>query len=471
MISKDNLSQISQKLSTGEITPTDLFNQFSAEIAKQDKEIKAFREISKKWKQQAQEATARWQKKQQKSLFDGIPIALKDNISTKYLKTCASSHILENYTAPYNATIVEKLEEEGMIIVGKTNMDEFAMGGSTETSYFGQTSNPLDLKKVPGGSSGGSAAAVAAGMVPVAIGSDTGGSIRQPASYCGIVGFKPSYGAVSRWGLLAMASSLDQIGPLCHTVSDAKDIFNIIKGKDKFDATNRDIPNTVSKKTKYTIVYDPSLMEAGLDVLTKQTMEEAIAKIKADSKYILKEVKLPYLDVALATYYIIMPAEVSSNLARFDGIRFGMHSDESNFIDAFIDSRSRGFGDEVKRRILIGTYVLSAGYYDAYYRKAQLVRKAMINAYREILASADAILLPTSPSVAFDKGAKVDNPIEMYLMDIYTVIANLITCPAISIPKKNQNNLPVGIQLIAGWGQDYNLLNLAQIIEKEIING
>lgn len=470
-MTKDNLLTISSQLQSGEITPIDLYARYKKVIDEKDDKIMAFREINPNWEAEAREATKRWKNNKAKSAFDGIPIAIKDNISSLETKTCASSRMLENYIAPYNATVIGKLREVGIIIAGKTNMDEFAMGGSTETSYFGQTSNPHDLKKVPGGSSGGSAASVAAEMVPVALGSDTGGSIRQPASYCGVTGFKPSYGAVSRFGLLAMASSLDQIGPLGKTVEDVREIFTLICGKDKYDSTSRVIDNMPEQKTKHMLVYDPSITESGLDGATKSAMEQTIKILKNNPLYDLKEIKLPYLKEALATYYIIMPAEVSSNMARFDGLRFGYHSDANNYIDAFIESRSKGFGDEVKRRILIGTYVLSAGYSDAYYRKAMSVRRAMIKEYKNILKNADAIILPTSPSTAFEKGTKLDNPIEMYLMDIYTVIANLTTLPAISLPYLKQEQMPVGIQLIGQWGKDYTLLNLAEKFEKEIING
>ncbi len=470
-MNKDNILTISEKLKNKSVSALDLYKKYSDNINKLDKKINAFREINLNWEKQAQLSDQRWNKNEQRSKFDGIPIAIKDNISTSEMKTCAGSKMLENYHSPYNATVIEKLLDLGFIIAGKTNMDEFAMGGSTETCYFGKTSNPIDLSRVPGGSSGGSAAAVSGGLVPISLGSDTGGSIRQPSSYCGTVGFKPSYGSVSRYGLLSMASSLDQIGPIANTVPDILEIFKIIAGQDSKDATSKNIDNFNKINNLINIAYDPSIIKRGLDKTTATVIKNLIFRIKKNPNYKINEISLPHLDSCLATYYIIMPAEVSSNMARYDGLRFGFNKAEDDYISSFISSRSQGLGKEVKRRILLGTYVLSAGYYDAYYKKAMNVRKAMIYDYKKILEKFDAILLPTSPSVAFKKGEKINDPMEMYLMDIYTVIANLTTLPAISFPKQLENELPVGIQLIGAWGKDFQLMDIAQKIDQEVLNG
>lgn len=470
-MSKDNLEKISAGLTKGEITPSDLFKSFNSIIKQKNNDIFAFREINPEWEFEAQASTKRWKAKKQKSRYDGIPIAIKDNISTRKLKTCAGSKILENYQAPYDASIIKFLTEKGFIIAGKTNMDEFAMGSSTETSYFGPTKNPLDLTKVPGGSSGGSAAGVASGMVPVALGSDTGGSIRQPASFCGTVGFKPSYGAVSRFGLLAMASSLDQIGTFTNTVDDSKAIFEIISQKDQFDATKTTLSKKNELNQKIKIGYDPEIMEKGLDDLTSKTIKQTFALLENDPKIELVKIKLELMEAGLATYYIIMPAEVSSNLARFDGIKYGLSKKSEDVLGVYLNSRQEGFGKEVKRRIILGTYVLSAGYYDAYYRRAQMVRQAMTNSLNKILENVDAIILPTSPTVAFSFGEKTDDPLKMYLSDIYTVIANLAKLPAISLPVIEKNQLPVGIQLIGRYLDDFRFLDIAKQVERGINHG
>ena len=401
----------------------------------------------------------------------GVPVALKDNMCTRGIATTCSSRILEGWLPPYDATVVERLRRAGAIIVGKTNLDEFAMGSSTENSAFGPTHNPHDLTRVPGGSSGGSAAAVAAGFVPIALGSDTGGSIRQPASLCGVVGVKPTYGAVSRYGLVAFASSLDQIGPFANTVHDAALLLEVIGGHDPLDATS--IPEPA-----------PSLVEvldrgvAGLrigiigelagegiapDVLAR-LHEAARALEKAGA--IVDTATVPAAIYGLSAYYLIAPAEASSNLARYDGVRYGLRVDAANTADMFEASRTAGFGAEVKRRIMLGTYALSAGYYDAYYGKAQKVRTLIINDFAKAYESFDLLLSPTSPTTAFALGAKTADPLTMYLNDVCTIPSNLAGQPAISVPFGiGEDAMPVGVQLLAPLQGEPTMFRAAAVLE------
>ena len=403
----------------------------------------------------------------------GIPIAIKDNICTKGVETTCASKMLKNFVAPYESTASSRLWSSGGICLGKTNLDEFAMGSSTETSFFGVTSNPWDINRVPGGSSGGSAASVAAGFCAAAIGSDTGGSIRQPASFCGVVGLKPTYGRVSRWGLVAFASSLDQIGPITNTVSDAAEILYSISGKDPLDSTclDKPVPNYLSdlnksiKDLKIGIIKE-CFEHPGLNPEVKESVLSGVERFKTLGAEIT-EVECPRFNDGIATYYVIAPSEASANLARYDGVKYGFRSNEgSNLLDMTSKSRAEGFGDEVQRRILIGTYALSAGYSDAYYKKAQkvrtLIRKDFDNAFKKV----DILLTPTCPTTAFLKGDFINDPLSMYLSDLLTVPANLAGLPAISIPCGfDTKGLPIGLQLIGNVLEENRILNAANIFE------
>ena len=407
------------------------------------------------------------------SLLKGIPLAQKDLFCTEGLRTTCSSKILADFVPPYTATAVEKLENAGSITIGKTNMDEFAMGSSNETSFFGNVHNPWKKGYVPGGSSGGSAAAVAAGIVPAATGTDTGGSIRQPAAHCGITGIKPTYGRVSRWGMIAFASSLDQAGPLARSAEDCSILLNEMSGYDPKDTTclnvdNTDLLESINKPIKglkIGIVKEFDLGDLKAEV---QSRFEESKKIYESLGAEFVEISLPSISASVPTYYSIAPAECSSNLSRFDGVRFGYRAkDTDDLNDLYIKSRSEGFGDEVKRRILIGTYALSAGYYDAYYKKAQQVRRLIKNDFEVAFGSIDLIMTPTSPGTAFAFGSKgVQNPVELYLEDLFTISSNLAGLPAISIPHGKVNGLPVGLQLIGNFLKEDLLLNAAHIFQQ-----
>lgn len=403
----------------------------------------------------------------------GLSIAIKDNIVTKGIKTTCGSKILENYIPPYDATVVRKLKNAGAVIVGKTNMDEFAMGSSTEHSAFGPTKNPRDPSRIPGGSSGGSTAAVAAGLCLAALGSDTGGSIRQPAALCGVVGLKPTYGRVSRYGLVAFASSLDQIGPITTGVKDAAKILNVISGFDPFDSTslNTPVPDFTDKLDR-----GVKGLKIGMpkEYFLDGIQEEILASVKDAARALKKEgaelidISLPHTEYAVPTYYIIAPAEASANLARYDGIRYGLSiRDAKDLKDLYKRSRSVGFGPEVTLRIIIGTYVLSSGYYDAYYRKAGQVRTLIKEDFTKAFKKIDLILTPTTPTTAFRLGEKLDDPIKMYLSDIFTIPCNLAGLPGISIPcGKDKNGLPIGMQLIGKPLDEETLLRAANCYER-----
>jgi aspartyl-tRNA(Asn)/glutamyl-tRNA(Gln) amidotransferase subunit A len=449
-------------------TPLVVVSETFAVIEKKDPEIHAFLSVYKEVAlAEAAVATARYEKEgDQAPVLLGMPIAVKNNILVKGTPATAASKMLENYIASYDATVISRLKAAGAIIVGATNMDEFAMGGSTENSAFGPTKNPHDLTRVPGGSSGGSAAAVAMGAVPVAIGTDTGGSVRQPASYCGLVGFKPTYGAVSRHGLIAMGSSLDQAGPLTETVADAEIIHTIMAGVDPMDATTI-LPDTyplVPSKTSYTFGVPRAFLASGVDADVLAVFEAHCATLRAQGHTIV-DIELPLFEAGLAAYYIVMPAEVSSNLARFDGIRYGLSVDGPDLLAVYEKSRAAGFGSEVKRRILLGTYVLSAGYYDAFYGKAELARQSMRTELTNVFASVDAIITPTAPTPAFTLGEQSD-PLSMYRQDIFTVPVNLTGVPAISVPmgrvERSGVLLPVGVQYIGPHGGDSRLFDIGK---------
>ena len=400
----------------------------------------------------------------------GVPFIAKDNFLVKNGYTTAGSWMLTPFEAPYQATAINKLEAEGAILVGKANLDSFAHGSSTENSAFGPTLNPHGKTRVPGGSSGGSGAAVALDMVPFALGTDTGGSIRLPASFCGVVGLKPTYGLVSRYGVVAMASSTDVIGPLTNNVEDTALVLDVMSGRDVFDST------TIERDAKSYTEFDDSVkgkkigvikeyMGEGVDKGVRECIETAIEKLKKAGA-IVKEISLPSLDLALACYYIIVPAEISSNLCRYDGQRYGISSPEAKDIfESYEQARERGFTDENKRRIMIGTYVLSSGYYDAYYRQAQTVRTKLINEFKTAFKDLDFLIGPTAPTPAFKLGENVSDPIKMYLADIMTVAVNLVGIPAISLPVGKVNDLPVGLQIMAPQKADRQLLNLAKAVE------
>lgn len=404
----------------------------------------------------------------------GAAIAVKDNICTRGMQTSCGSRILGNYHPQYDATAVERLYKAGAVIIGKTNMDEFAMGSSNENSAFGTVKNPWDASRVPGGSSGGSAAAVAAGIVRASLGSETGGSVRQPASFCGIVGLKPTYGRISRYGLVAFASSLDQIGIFGQTAKDAAQVLAVIAGRDARDATTADVavPDYVVELENdiagLTIGVPRELFGEGLDAEVRDSVEQAIENYKNLGAKII-DVRLPYAKYSIAVYYIIATAEASSNLARYDGARYGFRAEGSHELrEMYRKTREEGFGAEVKRRIMLGTYVLSSGYYDAYYAKAQKVRTLLKQDYAAAFEKCDVILTPTSPTTAFKIGEKSDDPIAMYLSDIYTASANLVGNPGISVPCGiSSENLPIGLQLVGrNWSENV-LLNLANVYEKE----
>ena len=468
--------ELQEKLANKEITIKQINEAYINRINEKEPEVQAFiTTFTDEAQKKAEEIEEKVKNGELKGEFAGIPIGIKDNICTKGTKTTCSSKMLENFISPYNATVIEKLNNENIINLGKLNMDEFAMGGSTETSYFKKTRNPWNLSKVPGGSSGGSAAAVASNMVPWALGSDTGGSIRQPASFCGVVGLKPTYGLVSRYGLVAFASSLDQIGPITKDVKDAAMLLNLIAGHDKKDTTSANVPkkdyvsvlNGNVKGIKIGIAKE--FFGEGINPEVKKSLENAIEVYKNLGAEV-EEFSLDVAKYSLATYYIIACAEASSNLGRFDGIRYTYRAKEyKNLKELYKKSRSEGFGDEVKRRIILGTYVLSSGYYDAYYKKAQQVRTMVVNEFNKGFEKYDVILVPTSPTVAFGIGEKSGNPLEMYLADIGTVSINIAGVPAISIPcGVDSEGMPVGMQLIGNKFEEEKILNAAYTFEQKV---
>ena len=402
----------------------------------------------------------------------GVAIAVKDNICTKGMRTSCGSRILNNYKAHYDATAVERLNSAGAIVVGKTNMDEFAMGSSNENSAFGNVKNPWDVNRVPGGSSGGSAVAVASGVVRAALGSETGGSVRQPASLCGVIGLKPTYGRISRYGLVAFASSLDNIGIFGRSAKDAADLLTVIAGRDERDSTSAEVEVPDYAATLYNdlkgmrIGVPRALFGEGIEEEVRESVEKSIDNFRALGCEVV-DVELPHAKYGIAVYYIIATAEASSNLARYDGVRYGFRAEESHKLrEMYSKTREEGFGEEVKRRIMLGTYVLSSGYYDAYYSKAQKVRALVKSDYVKAFEKCDVILTPTSPTVAFKIGERTDDPLAMYLSDIYTVSANLAGIPAISIPcGLSSDGLPIGTQLVGNFWSEATLLNMAAIYE------
>ena len=461
-------TELSEMISNGDITSEELVRATLDSIKINDPKINSFITINEENSiQKAKEIDKEIKNNSiTKTLLTGIPILLKDNISTKNIRTTAASKILENYVPPYDSFVTKKIKQAGGIVIGKGNLDEFAMGSSNETSFFGSVKNPWDLSRVPGGSSGGPAAAVSAGLVSCSLGSDTGGSIRQPAALCGVTGMKPTYGLVSRYGLIAFGSSLDQIGPIAKTAKDCGELLNIISGKDPLDSTsfekhftdfNSIIENDISGKK----IGVPREYLDNCDPKIKKIFNESLSVYENLGAEII-DISLPLTDYALDVYYIIAPSEASSNLSRFDGVKYGLRSDnEDNSRSSLIDSRTEGFGDEVKRRIMIGTYTLSAGYYDAYYKKAQQIRTLIIEEFNRKFQEVDVILTPTSPSIAFKLNEKTDDPIKMYQSDLCTIPVNIAGLPAISIQGGFSEEMPVGLQIIGPQNGDQTVLQFA----------
>ena len=468
------LGEIAAGLDAGALRPTELLEQSLARIGALDGKLHAFLRLTEQTARAAAAAAdQRRAVRQPLSAIDGVPIALKDIFCMEGVETTCGSKILQGWISPYDATVVARLEAAGAVIVGKLNMDEFAMGSSTENSAYGPTRNPWDLSRTPGGSSGGSAAAVAAGLVPGALGTDTGGSIRQPASLCGCVGLKPTWGRVSRYGVIAFASSLDQVGPLAPDVRGAALLLQSIAGHDERDQTSsaRPVPaygDELEKPVRgLTIGVPAELFGDGLDHQVAQAVRDAIARLESDG-CTLKPISLPNAPHAIAAYYLVATAEASSNLARYDGVRFGRRAEGATLLEMYEATRAEGFGAEVKRRIMLGTYALSAGYYDAYYLRAQKVRALIRRDFEQAFAlGVDAVVSPTSPTTAFRLGEKADDPLAMYLNDVYTVPANLAGLPGVSVPCGfDDQGLPIGVQLVGRPFEEGTLLRLARAAER-----
>ncbi len=462
------ISNLTSKLKNKEITAREVIENYAKNIYEKEKNIKAFINLDIEKALKRAEELDRMDEK--KGLLFGVPVAIKDNMNVKNYETTAGSQILKGYISPYNATVVKKLKEENAIIIGKTNMDEFAMGSSNENSSFFPTHNPVNYDYVPGGSSGGSAASVKSEEALAALGSDTGGSVREPAAFCGVVGLKPTYGLVSRYGLIAFSSSLDQIGPLTKNVKDCTIMLNAIAGFDPRDETSVNI-----KKEDYTDFLGKEIKGKRIGII-KEVMDFNIQdEIKEELKKTIStlvklgatitEISVAHLKYALPAYYIVAPSEASSNLSRFDGVRYGLTVQGENLTSTYELTRTEGFGEEVKRRILIGTFALSAGYYDAYYLKASKVRKILANEFEKAFEAVDTLLLPTTATTAFKLGEK-KSPLEMYMSDIFTIPVNLAGLPAISVPHgSDKNGLPIGMQFIGSWFKEKELLQIAYAVE------
>jgi len=467
------ITQARHQLKDKKYSAVELLDAVYKRIDAMDGKVRAYVHLTRDIAhQQAEEADQKIAAGEDAPLL-GVPIALKDLICMKDTRTTCASHILENFVSPYDATVVQRLKNAGAVLIGKTNMDEFAMGSSNENSYFHVTHNPWDLNRVPGGSSGGSGAAVAANECMAALGSDTGGSIRQPAAFCGITGLKPTYGRVSRFGLVAFASSFDQIGPMTKTAEDAAVLMNVIGGHDPMDSTSADLPlpdftAALSKGVKgLTMGIPKEYFAKGLDADVEKAVREAIKTLESMGMQSV-EVSLPHTEYAVATYYILACAEASANLSRYDGVKYGYRSEQAdNLMDMYTNTREEGFGEEVKRRILLGTFVLSSGYYDAYYLKGQKVRTLIKRDFEEAFRKCDLVVSPVAPVPAFKQGEKLDDPLQMYLSDIFTISANLAGIPAMSIPcGQSSNNLPIGLQLMGKHFDEETLLNIAHQFQK-----
>lgn len=466
------LKKLREMLDSKEISAVELTEQYFDRIENSDKEINSYITVCK------ENALADAKKAQEvidsgnSGAFTGLPISVKDNICTLGVKTTCASHMLDDFIPPYNATVMEKLKKDNIVMLGKTNMDEFAMGGSSQTSYFGGVKNPYDLTRVTGGSSGGAAASVSADLCAAALGSDTGGSVRQPASFCGVTGLKPTYGRVSRYGLVAFASSLDQIGPIANSAVDCGTILNVICGKDSRDATSANKPAEdfnakVGKDIKGMKIALPKEFFADSTDDEVKNAVLAAAKKYEEMGATLVDCSMKSLKYAVSAYYLVASAEAASNLSRFDGIKYGLRGEGRTFDEMIRDSRTRGFGDEVKRRILLGNYALSSGYYDAYYLKALALKQQIIKEYNEIFENADVILTPTAPTVAYKIGEQETDPVKMYLADICTVTVNIASLPAISVPcGYNADGMPIGMSLVGRKWDEATLIQTADAFEK-----
>lgn len=469
---KLTIHELDEKLKKKEITSKELTEAVFKRIDAVENKVKAYLSITKHEALKQAEAADKQIKAGKVNLLTGIPIAIKDNICIDGIKTTCASKILENFIPPYDATVITKLKANGYILTGKTNMDEFAMGSSTENSAFGATRNPYDLERVPGGSSGGSAAAVSADECIAALGSDTGGSIRQPAALCGVVGMKPTYGRVSRYGLVAFASSLDQIGPITKDVTDCAIMMNAISGHDKCDSTSADVAlPDFTKSLREDVkglkigIPDEYFIE-GIDPEIEKSVRDAIKLLEGLGAK-SERIKLPHTGYAIATYYILATSEASSNLARYDGVKYGFRAKGKDLIDMYMETRAKGFGNEVKRRIMLGTYALSAGYYEAFYKKGQQVRTLIKRDFDEAFKKVDVIITPTSPTPAFKIGEKTADPLQMYLSDIFTISVNLAGVPAASIPcGLAKGNLPIGLQIISKPFDEETIIMAAYTFEQ-----
>lgn len=467
MFHTKTLAELSSMLAAGEVSSVELTQSFLDRIKQHDTNINSFITVTETRALDQAKAADEKIKSGTAGPLTGIPFAHKDIFCTQDIKTSCGSKMLDNFTAPYNATVVEKMADAGMVMLGKTNMDEFAMGSSNETSFYGPVKNPWNTQAVPGGSSGGSAASVAARLAPAATGTDTGGSIRQPASLCGITGLKPTYGRVSRYGMIAFASSLDQGGPMAQTAEDCALLLNAMAGFDRRDSTSieMDVPDYTAELNKdikgLKIGLPKEYFGEGLDANVAEVVNQAIEQYQSMGAEII-DISLPNTHLAVPVYYVVAPAECSSNLSRFDGVRFGHRCDNPKDLeDLYKRSRGEGFGAEVKRRIMVGTYALSAGYYDAYYLKAQQLRRMISDDFTKAFEQVDVIMGPSSPGTAFNIGEKSSDPVSMYLSDIYTIAVNLAGLPGISVPAGFSNNMPVGLQIIANSFDESRLLNVA----------
>lgn len=469
---KQTLGSLREMLDTKQISAVELCKEYTDSIKAKNPDVLGYITVTDdealKNAEKAQEIIDKGEAK----ALTGIPLAIKDNICTDGIRTTCASKMLENFVPPYDANVIEKLKAENYVLLGKTSMDEFAMGGSTQTSAFAKTRNPFDLTRVPGGSSGGSAAVVSAGIAPAALGSDTGGSIRQPASFCGVTGLKPTYGRVSRYGLVAFASSLDQIGPIANNAVDCGTILNVICGKDSRDATSANKPAEdfnakVGKDIKGMKIALPKEFFADSTDDEVKSAVLAAAKKYEEMGATLVDCSMKSLKYAVSAYYLVASAEAASNLSRFDGIKYGLRGEGRTFDEMIRDSRTRGFGDEVKRRILLGNYALSSGYYDAYYLKALALKQQIIKEYNEIFENADVILTPTAPTVAYKIGEQETDPVKMYLADICTVTVNIASLPAISVPcGYNADGMPIGMSLVGRKWDEATLIQTADAFEK-----
>lgn len=463
-----SITDIAKGLKEKRFSAKEVAKEFLDAAKKKDKNIHAFLNFTEDLAlEQAEAVDRKIARKEKLPALAGVPCSIKDAILVEGAACTAGSKALEHYVAPYDATVTRKIKEAGAVVIGKTNMDEFGMGASTENSAFGPTKNPHDLTRVSGGSGGGSTASVAAEQCVISLGEDTGGSIRLPASFCGVVGLKPTYGAVSRHGVIALASSLDQVGPVAKTVQDAELLFNVIRGRDELDSTS------VEHKTqnaKYNIQdlrigVPKEYFSQGLDPAVEKVVREAIKKLQ-DAGAVIQEVELPHAKYALAAYYIINMSEASANLARYDGIRYGLSRQEGSLLDVYLDSRGQGLGTEVKRRVMLGTYALSAGYYDAYYNKANIVRALLKQDFEKAFEKVDVLVGPVSPFLPFRIGERVTDPLQMYLVDMYTVPVNLVGLPALSVPAGRVGNLPVGLHMIAPAFGEQRLFETGKLFEK-----